>query len=201
MSYAKGKHAVAECQRCGWKYLLSELVEDGYTSGLLVCPTCYDPPDESLDVPSMDDPVALEKPSPERYGGTVTIQLPTYVVATGVDSGRNELVTSGTFDFSANSFKLALFTAAPSASYSTTNEASGSGYTAGGVSVTATVSGSEVTFSDATWSDLSLEFTHGLVYRTSDSLGVADLNFGATYIVHSGQGLTVTFPDDFVRVV
>ena len=33
-----------ECQRCGFDVLGSELVEDGYRKGLLVCPKCKDLP-------------------------------------------------------------------------------------------------------------------------------------------------------------
>ena len=32
------------CQRCGHDVLASDATEDGYTKGLVVCPTCYDPP-------------------------------------------------------------------------------------------------------------------------------------------------------------
>lgn len=148
----------------------------------------------------MTDPVALERPSPEQFGGTLTITLPVYVVSANADAGRNEPVTSGTFDFATESFKCALYTAAPTASYSTTNEVTGSGYTAGGVSVTASVSGTQVTFTNASWSASSLTFTHALVYRTSDGLGVADINLGATYRTRS-QNLAIDFPSDFVQVI
>lgn len=34
----------AECQRCGFDVYASDLVEDGYKPGLMVCTKCYDPP-------------------------------------------------------------------------------------------------------------------------------------------------------------
>jgi hypothetical protein len=34
----------AECQRCGFDVYASDLKEDGYKKGLMVCPLCYDPP-------------------------------------------------------------------------------------------------------------------------------------------------------------
>ena len=43
--YARGEHAVGECGRCGRKRKLRELIEDGYTVGLMVCNDagCWDP--------------------------------------------------------------------------------------------------------------------------------------------------------------
>ena len=32
------------CQRCGFDVYASDLREDGYKPGLMVCPKCYDPP-------------------------------------------------------------------------------------------------------------------------------------------------------------
>lgn len=198
MAYAKGKYAIGECSRCSFKYLLNDLMEDGCVKGLIVCETCYDPPQEQERVPDLADPVALYKPAPEQLGGTVTITLPVYVVSSDAYAGRNEPVTSGTFTF-AESFKCALYSALPT-NYSTTNEITGSGYTAGGVAVTPTVNGTSVTFTDATWTSLSASFSYALVYRTSDNLKVAALNLGATYQARS-QDTLVDFPSDFVRVI
>ena len=64
MGYASGKHAVGQCQRCGDKYKLHVLREDGETN-LLVCPTCYDikhPAEEPVD---STDNVALHRPAPD----------------------------------------------------------------------------------------------------------------------------------------
>lgn len=200
MTFARGNLAWGECGICGFRYLLSELKEDGYRKGLLSCPDCWDMPEPQEQVPDMTDPVALEHPSPEQFGGTVTITLPVYVISANADAGRNEQVASGTFDFATDTFKCALYSAAPAASYSTTDEVTGSGYTAAGVSVTASQSGTQVTFTDADWTAASLTFTHALVYRVSDGLGVADLNLGATYRSRA-QDVTIEFPDDFVQVI
>lgn len=34
----------SSCQRCGFDIYASELKEDGYKKGMMVCPKCYDPP-------------------------------------------------------------------------------------------------------------------------------------------------------------
>lgn len=66
MSYASGQHAVGECQRCGWKYPLLALRADGYSPGLLVCSTCYEPEQQQEKIVPLHDPVALLRPAPER---------------------------------------------------------------------------------------------------------------------------------------
>lgn len=64
MGYASGKHAVGQCQRCGFKFPYRELREDGDTN-LKVCADCYDishPAEEPL---SAADNIALYKPAPD----------------------------------------------------------------------------------------------------------------------------------------
>jgi len=39
--YARGRNAVAECQRSGQKMLYRDLVEDGHVPGLLVHPNWW----------------------------------------------------------------------------------------------------------------------------------------------------------------
>lgn len=63
--YAKGKHALAECQRSGMKMAYRDLVEDGHIPGLLVHPDWYEPKHPQETVPDMNDPVALYRPAPE----------------------------------------------------------------------------------------------------------------------------------------
>ena len=62
--YAKGKHAVGLCQRCGEKLKLSELRPDGQTN-LLVCGSCYDIKHPSERPIRTDDAIALRRPAPD----------------------------------------------------------------------------------------------------------------------------------------
>lgn len=63
--YAKGRHALAECQRSGQKMRYRDLVEDGHVPGLLVHPDWWEPKHPQEIPPNMDDPVALWRPAPE----------------------------------------------------------------------------------------------------------------------------------------
>jgi hypothetical protein len=58
------------CQRCGWKYLRTELTEDDYIKGLLVCIYCHDPDQPqrySVEPRAEGFPPLL--PSPDQYPG------------------------------------------------------------------------------------------------------------------------------------
>ena len=64
MTYAKGTHSLAICDRCGWAYpYLSMKVE---WNNLKVCPECYEPR-QPQDIPAKQtfDPEALYQPRPE----------------------------------------------------------------------------------------------------------------------------------------
>ena len=64
MTYAKGTHSLAICDRCGWSYpYLSMRVE---WNNLKVCPECYEPR-QPQDIPAKQtfDPEALYQPRPE----------------------------------------------------------------------------------------------------------------------------------------
>ena len=63
--YAKGRHAVAECQRSGQKMKYRDLVEDGHIPGLLVHPDWWEPKHPQETPPDMTDPIALHRPAPE----------------------------------------------------------------------------------------------------------------------------------------
>ena len=63
--FARGRHAVAECQRSGQKMRYVDLVEDGHIPGLLVHPDWWEPHHPQEDPVSVTDPVALWRPSPE----------------------------------------------------------------------------------------------------------------------------------------
>jgi hypothetical protein len=63
--YARGTHAIAECQRSGQKMMYRDLVEDGHIEGLLVHPDWWEPK-HPQEVPiTVTDPIALYRPAPE----------------------------------------------------------------------------------------------------------------------------------------
>ena len=65
--FASGKNAIAECDRCGFRYKLKELKKEVVktkTYNLLVCPTCWTPdqPQLQLGMYPVDDPQGLRDP-------------------------------------------------------------------------------------------------------------------------------------------
>lgn len=66
-AYAKGRLAWGMCQRCGLRFLLRELVLDGYYPNIRVCHGCYDPPQPQERLAVVSDPVALWKPAVDTY--------------------------------------------------------------------------------------------------------------------------------------
>jgi hypothetical protein len=68
--FASGKHAIAECDRCGQRYKLKQLkklVVKQQVKNILVCPECWEPdqPQLSLGMYPVDDPQALRNPRPD----------------------------------------------------------------------------------------------------------------------------------------
>lgn len=124
------------------------------------------------------------------------------ITQTTCTSFKVELLT-GTHDFSSDTFKIALYTGsatinADTTVYTTPNEVSAAGYTAGGntltVSTTPTSSGTiaYVSFSNTSWSS-ALTARGALIYNSSKSnKAVAVLDFGADKT--STSTFTVTFP-------
>ena len=69
--FASGKHAIAECDRCGFQYKLKRLkslVIKTKNVNILVCPTCWekDHPQLQLGMYPVDDPQALRNPRPDN---------------------------------------------------------------------------------------------------------------------------------------
>jgi hypothetical protein len=65
--FASGKKAIAECDRCGFRYKLKELREiviKTKNTNILVCPTCWEPdqPQLQLGMYPVNDPQALRNP-------------------------------------------------------------------------------------------------------------------------------------------
>ena len=115
----------------------------------------------------------------------------------------------GTFDFSSGTsqtFKIALYTSsatlgATTTAYSATNEVSGTGYTAGGntltISANPTSSGTTayLDFADTTWSTATITARGALIYLANGTTNpaVAVLDFGADKTSTAGD-FTVVFP-------
>ena len=122
------------------------------------------------------------------------------------DSFKQELFTA-THNFnttSGNTFYLSLYTtvtgfSASTTNYITTNEASGTGYTAGGtalVNSTVTVAQniSFISFNNATFSTATLSASCCLIYNTTQSKkAVVILDFTTTQTATNGN-FTIQFP-------
>lgn len=103
---------------------------------------------------------------------------------------------------SAYVYKIALYDAfadlgAATTTYTTTNEVTGGGYTAGGktlTKVTPVLDGTTavVTFSNVTWTPATFSARCALIYNSTTNAAVAVLDFGATKTA-SGT-FTITFP-------
>ena len=119
-------------------------------------------------------------------------------------SGGGTTTTTG----SGNTFKTALYTSsatmsASTTAYSSTNEISGTGYTAGGAALTnvtpTTSSTTALTdFADLTWSSSTITARGALIYNSSTAAGSANravlvLDFGADKTSTSGD-FTIQFP-------
>ena len=119
-------------------------------------------------------------------------------------SGGGTTTTTGT----GNTFKIALYTSsatlsASTTAYATTNEVSGTGYTAGGntlTNVTPTSSGTTgfTDFADSTWSSSTITARGALIYNSSTTAGSANravcaLDFGADKTSTSGD-FVIQFP-------
>ena len=109
---------------------------------------------------------------------------------------------------SGNTFKIALFTSSASlgagtTAYADSNQASGTGYSAGGntlTNVTPTTSSTTALtdFADTTWSSSSITARGALIYNSSTTAGsanraVAVLDFGSDKTTSAGD-FTITFP-------
>ena len=119
---------------------------------------------------------------------------------------KQELL-EGVHNFSAvggDVFKIALYTSSATLSsatsgYTISGESSGSGYTAGGETLTnvgVSLSGTTayLDFDDVTWTAATISAAGALIYNSSQSnKAVAILSFGATYSSTNGN-FTVTFP-------
>ena len=107
--FASGKKAIAECDRCGFRYKLKELkklVIKTKNINLLVCPTCWEPdqPQLQLGMYPVYDPQALQNPRKDTsyiQAGLTGIQTDTLnlpdedVDAFGTPSGGSRQIQWG----------------------------------------------------------------------------------------------------------
>lgn len=116
-------------------------------------------------------------------------------------------ILDGEMDFSSDTtdtFKIALYTSsatlgASTTAYSTTNEVSGTGYTAGGETLTVvapTTSGTTafIDFSNVTWTTATITARGALIYKSGGgNPAVAVLDFGADKTSTNGD-FEIQFP-------
>ena len=91
--YSSGKHSIAECDRCGFRYKLKELrkltIKTKQVS-IKVCQTCWEPdhPQLQLGMYPVNDPQAVREPRPDtsyKQSGYTGLQL-TNTPGVSVDS-------------------------------------------------------------------------------------------------------------------
>ena len=117
-------------------------------------------------------------------------------------------ILGGDFDFSSGTgetFKIALFTSsatldATTTAYATTNEVAGTGYTAGGNTLTISANPAStgttafLDFADTTWSTATITARGALIYQSGGTNpAIAVLDFGADKTSTAGD-FTIVFP-------
>jgi len=119
----------------------------------------------------------------------------------GIHAFGTTVARAGT---TADTFKIALYTSsatldATTTAYSATNEVSGTGYTAGGntltvVSPTSSGTTAYLDFNDTTWSTATITARGALIYNdTQGDKAVAVLDFGSDKTSTAGD-FTIVFP-------
>ena len=117
-------------------------------------------------------------------------------------------ILGGDFDFSSGTgetFKIALFTSsatlgATTTAYATTNEVVGTGYTAGGNTLTISANPAStgttafLDFADTTWSTATITARGALIYKSGGTNpAIAVLDFGSDKTSTAGD-FTIVFP-------
>lgn len=105
--YASGKHSIAECDRCGFRYKLKELKTLTIKTKnvrIKVCPTCWEPdqPQLSLGLYPVNDPQAVREPRPDvsywqsGYSGLqLVFQQNTSIQSNGFPEGGSRIIQWG----------------------------------------------------------------------------------------------------------
>jgi hypothetical protein len=105
--FASGKYAIAQCDRCGFRYKLKQLKEITIKTknvNILVCPTCWEPdqPQLQLGMYPVNDPQAIRNPRQTQLyvqAGLTGLQLENTsgpsTDETGVPSGGSRIIQWG----------------------------------------------------------------------------------------------------------
>jgi len=105
--YASGKNSIAECDRCGFRYMLKDLrklVIKTKQVSIKVCDSCWEPdqPQLSLGLYPVNDPQAVREPRPDvsyyqsGYTGLQLVITPgTAVDENGYPSGGSRIFQWG----------------------------------------------------------------------------------------------------------
>jgi hypothetical protein len=105
--YASGKHSIAECDRCGFRFKLKELRKLTIKTknvNIKVCKSCWEPdqPQLSLGLYPVNDPQAVREPRPDisylqsGYSGLQLTETPgTSVDADGFPEGGSRVFQWG----------------------------------------------------------------------------------------------------------
>jgi hypothetical protein len=106
--YSSGKNAIAQCDRCNFRYKLKQLkrlVIKTKNVNILVCPECWEPdqPQLSLGLYPVNDPQAVRNPrpdSPSYYqsglnGLQTIVQTGPLQSETGVPQGGSRIIQWG----------------------------------------------------------------------------------------------------------
>lgn len=104
--FSSGKFAIAECDRCGFRYKLKELRElviKTKNVKIKVCKTCWEPdqPQLSLGLYPVNDPQAVREPRPDvsyRTSGNSGLQIDptgTGPLANGTPEGGSRIIQWG----------------------------------------------------------------------------------------------------------
>lgn len=131
------------------------------------------------------------------------------MITSGMCTSFKVGLLNGDFDFgtgTTQTFKVALYTSAASlsaatTSYSTSNEASGAGYTAGGQALTVSVvpmstgTTAFLSFSDVTWSATTITARGALIYKADGvtNPAILVLDFGEEKQTNAGD-FVINFP-------
>jgi hypothetical protein len=103
--FSSGKYAIAECDRCGFRYKLKQLKSitiKTKNTNILVCPTCWEPdqPQLSLGLYPVNDPQAVRDPRPDTsyyQAGLTGLQINTSSgeLGNGDPSGGSRIIQWG----------------------------------------------------------------------------------------------------------
>ena len=100
-NFSSGKFAIAECDRCGFRYKLTQLknlVIKTKNVSIKVCPTCWEPdqPQLSLGLYPVNDPQAVREPRPDvSYNSSGTSGLQLSANDTGYPEGGSRIFQWG----------------------------------------------------------------------------------------------------------